>query len=55
MNPWNEPAIKRRLAEQGYTPDEIEDALDSLASDAYDRDRDYEMEDQHKEKANENK
>lgn len=48
--PYNEAATRRRMQEEGYEPHEIEDALDAQASDAYDTQRDYDMEDEQKER-----
>jgi hypothetical protein len=47
MNPYNEAAYKRKLREQGYTDEEIEEYTDNLASDWYDRKVDQEMEDKY--------
>lgn len=40
-----EDQLRRRLREQGKTPDEIEAEVDNWASDWYDRQKDYEVED----------
>lgn len=41
----NEQQLRRRLRDDGKTPEEIEDAVDNWASDWYDRQKDYEVED----------
>ena len=40
-----EEQLRRRLREQDKTPEEIEAAVDNWASDEYDRQKDYEVED----------
>lgn len=55
MNPYNEAAYKRKLKEQGYTDEEIEEYTDNLASDWYDRKVDQEMEDRHNQREGESK
>lgn len=55
MNPYNEAAYKRKLKEQGYTDEDIEEYTDNLASDWYDRKVDQEMEDRHNQREGESK
>lgn len=40
-----EQQLRRRLREQGKTPDEIEETVDNWASDEYDRRKDQELDD----------
>lgn len=40
-----EEQLRRRLREQDKTPEEIEAAVDNWASDWYDQQKDYEVED----------
>lgn len=45
MNPYNEAKYARKLKEQGYTEEEIDEETSNMASDWYDRQKDYELED----------
>lgn len=49
MSTWyDEAAYIRKLREQGYTEEEIDAVTSNLASDWYDRQKDYEVEDRSK-------
>lgn len=49
----NEYQLRQRMIDAGRTPEEVEDRLSDLASDAYDDEQDRKAEQHFKEKANE--
>lgn len=50
----DERTLRRKLRERGIENDELERRIDDWASDEYDRQKDYEIEDNQRKERNEN-